>query len=121
MELLSPTPLSIDHVEEGRRRDGTESGTGEEGYCTVSLKRGRGMAACLATAGLDSFPFKDGYYGTRRHGAQKQIDHQSLCRNQHNTTIDELGNQIHLLLIAYIYHSMAEYLRLHTDGTERGK
>ena len=79
MELLSPTPLSIDHVEEGRRRDGTESGTGEEGYCTVSLKRRRGMAACLATAGrLDSFPFKDGYYGTRRHGPLRQIDHHSF-------------------------------------------
>ena len=51
---------------------------GREGYCTVSLKRRRGMAACLAAGRLDSFPFKDGYYGTRRHGPQRQIDHHSF-------------------------------------------
>ena len=57
MELLSPTPLSIDHVEDkGKEKgeeDGTESGTGGRGN---DADPGRGMAS-----DSNSFPFKAGY------------------------------------------------------------
>ena len=58
MELLSPTPLSIDHVEDkGEEKgegDGTESGTGGRG--NDDADPGRGMAS-----DSNSFPFKAGY------------------------------------------------------------